>query len=150
MMEISNSLKAELDKIVQPLFAPASPPTGGSPSRQPAAAPPAAEPAPAVPLETHAAATQSGAPGSSGGAFSVSFESRGEPAEAPESVRKRLAPVEEQLELAGRQAPQTSEPPVTRPPEMTRGTQSQRARLRALSRKKEEKPKVANYNLLKE
>ena len=150
VMEISNSLKAELDKIVQPLFAPASAPTGGSPSRQPAAAPPAAEPAPAVPLETHAAATQSGAPGSSGGASSVSFESRGEPAEAPESVRKRLAPVEEQLELAGRQAPQTSEPPVTRPPEMTRGTQSQRARLRALSRKKEEKPKVANYNLLKE
>ena len=150
VMEISNSLRAELDKIVQPLFAPASAPTGGSPSRQPAAAPPAAEPAPAVPLETHAAATQSGAPGSSGGASSVSFESRGEPAEAPESVRRRLAPVEEQLELAGRQTPLTSEPPVTRPPEMTRGTQSQRARLRALSRKKEEKPKVANYNLLKE
>tara|TARA_B100001094_G_C17898724_1_gene655352 strand:- start:510 stop:686 length:177 start_codon:yes stop_codon:yes gene_type:complete len=58
--------------------------------------------------------------------------------------------VEEQLELAGREAPKTSVPPVTRPPEMSRGTESQRAKLRALSRRKEEKQKVANYNLLKE
>ena len=149
VMEISNCLKAELDKIVQPL-APAAAPAGGSPSRRPATPPAAAEPARAVPLEAPNAATQSGAPGSSGGASSVSFEGSGDAAEAPESIRKKLAPVEEQLELAGRQAPQTSEPPVTRPPEMTRGTESQRARLRALSRKKEEKPKVANYNLLKE
>lgn len=156
VMEISNSLKAELDKIMLPLAAQAAPTAVGYQSQEPAtevSTVPAEVAATAPGAASGAGPSSSGSGGASGATSGASgTKSSGEDGQTadPDSIRKKIAPVEEQLELAGREAPKTSVPPVTRPPEMSRGTESQRAKLRALSRRKEEKPKVANYNLLKE
>ena len=156
VMEISNSLKAELDKIMLPLAAQAAPAAVGSQSQEPATevSTVLADVAATAPGAASGAGPSSSGSGGTSGATSKASRTKSPGEDGytadPDSIRKKIAPVEEQLELAGREAPKTSVPPVTRPPEMSRGTESQRAKLRALSRRKEEKQKVANYNLLKE